>query len=263
MRSAFTLVEVIVTMGLGLLVLVGVMSVYVQNLKGLHVAEQRMKLASQVKKFTDELEVHSTRSNAFVLFKTAAPADFNGPNAADTSGNLDRQSISGALRPGGDFVVFVYYQIPKVTASEAYYRVTKLEGYFLTPDATTRIGAVRKVVIDLSAAPYLPTSAALAKSAVEDLLTAHWSTTFANHTTTGVVTTYSRLFSYGRGLLVPEHVDNAAVVAPGVARLFYMSNANNVIVSGQLYSAGERYSGITADWRTSTHSFNFTITPRT
>src|SRR4051812_43627409 len=98
--GGFTLVEVVFAMTLGVLVLAGVLSVYIQNLKGLHAAEQKMKLASQVKKFTDELAVHSTRSNAFVLFKTAPPADFNGPNAVTTSGNLDRQSIFGALRPG-------------------------------------------------------------------------------------------------------------------------------------------------------------------
>lgn len=259
----FTLAEVMVALTLAVVVLAAALSVYIQNLRGLHTAEQRMKLASQVKKFTDELAVHSTRSNAFVLFKTATPADFDGPNAVATSGNQDRQSIFGALRPGGDFIVFVYYQIPKAVRTEAYYRVTKLEGYFLVPDPTTRIGTVRKVVIDLSAATYLPTTAALSKSAVEDILTANWSTTFTNHTTASVVTTYTRLFTYSRGLLVPEHVDNAAVVAPGTARLFYMSNANNVIISGQIYSTGDKYSGITGDWRTVTQSFNFTITPRT
>jgi prepilin-type N-terminal cleavage/methylation domain-containing protein len=261
----FTLVEIIVVLSIAVAMMAGVLSFYIQNLKGLHAAEQRTKLTAQVKKLTAELIVHASRSNACVLYKTVAAADFDGPNTADivSTPSTDRQSISpGGLHPAGDFVVFVYYQIPKTNPADAYYRITKLEGYFLDPDATTRIGKIRKVVVDLSAAPFLPADAAHAKTAVEDILTANWSSTFATHTTSGVVTTYSTFFTYARGLLKGEHQDNVATTtAP--ARLFYISNANSVIICGQLYGTGDKYVGITPDWRTFTQTFNFTITPRT
>jgi Prokaryotic N-terminal methylation motif len=264
----FTLVEIIFSLTIAVIVLAGVLSFYIQNLKGLHAAEQRFKLTGQVKKFTAELIVHASRSNACVLYKTATTADFDGPNPFDTvtlpaSAATDRQTITpiAQLHPGGDFVVFVYYQIPKLSASDAYFKITKLEGYFLVPDPTTRIGTVRKVVMDFST-PYLPADSAHAKSAVEDLLTANWSSTYANSTSASVKVTYSTMFTYARGLLKPEHQDNVATTtAP--ARLFYISNANSVIISGQLYGTGDKYLALTNDWRTFTQAFNFTITPRT
>lgn len=254
--GGFSLVEVMVAVTIMGLLFAAVLSFYVQNLKGLYASEQRMKLAGQVKKFTNELIVHGSRANQFILFKSADPADFDGANSVSTSGGSDRQSIPGSiygaaegLHPAGDFVVFVYYEIPK-PAAEAKHRISKLEGYCVVPDSTTRVGPLRRVLIDLSAAP--------STSSVEAILTAAWNTSTGTWRSTASVSTY---FPAVRGLVVPEVVDNAVPGSTPPARLFYMSDTRNVIITGQVYSSNKDVLTNTAS--TYTNSFNFTITPRT
>lgn len=244
-RLGFTLVEMLVVVATMGMLMTGVMSFYIQNLKGMYVAEQRLKLAGQIKKFSNELITQASRSNQFVLYKTANATDFDGPNAAPYSNNSDRQIIDvddplNPLHPAGDFVVFVFYEIPK-PAAQPLYRISKLEGYFLTPNAGT-IAALKKVVIDLSAAP--------STSSIETILTANWSTA-----------TFTTYFPLVRGLLTPEVVDGAPVAGSTTPHLFYMSDARNVLISGQIYSS--RPDIDTADWKTFTDSFFFNITPRT
>jgi prepilin-type N-terminal cleavage/methylation domain-containing protein len=246
-RHGFTLVEIIVALTITGILLAGVMSFYIQNVRTMYASEQRMKLAGQIKKFSNELIVQASRSNQFVLFKSAAAGDFDGPNTAPNSGNSDRQIINvsdpaNPLHPAGDLVVFVYYEIPKPVA-QTFHRISKLEGYFLQPDGTG-IGPVIKVVIDLSATP--------STSSVESILTANWTTSAA------VFTTY---FPQARGVCTPEVVDGTAVTTTPTSRLFYMSDARNVIISGQIYSSTQDTA--TGDLKTYTDSFSFNITPRT
>ncbi len=243
----FTLVEIMVAMTVMGFVMAGVMGFYLQTVKGMYATEQRMKLAGQVKKFANELTVQASRSNQFVLFKSASAADFDGPNPAPNANNSDRQVINVAdpanpLHPAGDFVVFIYYEIPKPVA-QPFHRIVKLEGYFLNAGAGST-GPVRKVVIDLSGAP--------STSTVEAILTANWNTAAA------VFTTY---FPLARGLLVPEVVDGTPVAGVTPARLFYMSDARNVIINGQIFSSAKDI--VTGDAKTSTNTFFFNITPRT
>jgi len=228
--------------------LAGVMSFFVQNIKGMYASEQRMKIAGQIKKFSSELNLHASRSNQIVLFKSATAADFDGPNPL-AANNSDRQSINVAdplnpLHPAGNFVVFVYYEIPKPIA-QPFYRITQLVGYYLNSN-NTAAGAVTKVVIDLSASPSTDT--------VENLLTNNWSTTAV----------FTKYFPLVRGLTMPEAVDEVPVtslVRTPAPRLFYMSDARNIIVNGQVYSSNKDTD--TADWKTYTDSFFFNITPRT
>lgn len=231
----------------------GVMFFYIQSLKSMYASDQRMKLAGQINRFSNELIVQASRSNQFILFKTATPADFDGTNAAPDSGDSDRQlitSIAGnpPLHPAGDFVVFVYYEIPKPVTDPVtlYHRIKKLEGYFLSTTTAGGTGTVTKVVIDLSAAP--------STSSVEAILTAKWNTSGA---------TFTNYFHLVRALAEPQVVDGTEVVSgtPPVPRLFYMSAARNVIITGQIYTSTTKIA--TNDWKTYTNSFCFNITPRT
>lgn len=243
----FTLTEILIGMTLSAVLLIGVMSFYIQSLKSMYASDQRIKLAGQITRFSNELIVQASRSNQFILYKSAAAADFNGPNSVPTSGNTDRQNITtvddDALHPAGDFVVFVYYEIPK-PKDQAKHRVKKLEGYFLDAATPGSMGPVRKVIIDLSAAP--------STSTVEDILTAKWNTSEAKFTT---------YFPLVRGLAVPEVVDGAVPTGVSTSRLFYMSASRNVIITGQIFSSSKNTN--TSDWRTYTNSFCFNITPRT
>lgn len=244
----FTLVEILVAMTVSGMLMAGVMSFYIQSLKSMYASDQRIKLAGQINRFSNELIVQASRSNQFVLFKSAAPADFDGTNPAPAAGDSDRQTITSIdegdpIHPAGDFVVFVYYEIPKPT-SQAVHRINKLEGYFLNASTPGETGPVRKVVIDLSSAP--------STNSVEKILTDNWNTSKA---------VFSTYFPLVRGLAVPEVIDGAAVSGTPSPRLFYMSASRNVIITGQIFSSSQNTN--TRDWRTYTNSFCFNITPRT
>ena len=246
-RLGFTLVEILIATTVSGMLMAGVMSFYVQNLKGMYAADQRIKLAGQINRFSNELIVQASRSNQFVLFKSAVAADFDGTNLAPDSDDSDRQTIvsideGDPLHPAGDFVVFVHFEIPKPT-DEPVHRISKLEGYFLNTATAGGTGQVRKVVIDLSGAPTTNT--------VEQILTAHWSTTAK----------FSNYFPLVRGLALPEVVDGTEVSGTPTPRLFYMSATRNVIITGQIFSSSQNTN--TSDWKTYTNSFCFNITPRT
>jgi prepilin-type N-terminal cleavage/methylation domain-containing protein len=243
----FTLSELLIGMTVSAMMLLGVMTFYIQSLKSMYASDQRIKLAGQINRFSNELIVQASRSNQFVLFKSAAPADFDGTNSAPDSGDSDRQIIASIddedpVHPAGDFVVFVYYEIPKPTA-QTKHRINRLEGYFLNTATAGSTGPVRKVVIDLSAAP--------STASIESILTSKWNTT-------AKFTTY---FPLVRGLAVPEVIDGAVPGTTPAPRLFYMSASRNVIITGQIFSSSKNVN--TTDWRTYTNSFCFNITPRT
>lgn len=245
----FSLVEIMVAMAITGLLMTGVMAYYIQSLKSMYVSDQRIKLAGQINKFSNELIVDASRSNQFILYKSAAPADFDGTNTAPNADPTfpDRQFLtvgSGGvvLHPAGDFVVFVFYEIPKPTAL-AQHRIRKLIGYFLTTPSAGGIGPVQKVVIDLSASP--------STDAVETILTANWTTTAV----------FSNYFPLVRGVALPEVIDGTAVTGSPTPRLFYTSASRNVIITGQIYSSSQNT--VTSDWKTYTNSFCFNITPRT
>lgn len=246
-NGGFALAEIMVAMTVSGIVMAGVMSFYIQSLKSMYASDQRIKLAGQINRFSNELIVQASRSNQFILFKSATPADFDGTNPGPDANNSDRQIMADVddanpLHPAGDFVVFVYYEIPKPT-NQTQHRVSKVEGYYLDTAQPGRPGRVRKVIIDLSASP--------STDSIEKILTDNWSTR-------AVFTTY---FPLVRGLANPEIVDGTPVTGTPNPRLFYMSASRNVIITGQIYSSSQDIN--TNDWRTYTNSFCFNITPRT
>ncbi|GEM_PF-1190100 len=259
----FTLAEIMIAMSIFALLMSMVMSFYLQSLRTMYASDQRMKLAAQIKKFSNELIVQASRSNQFVLFKSALPADFNGSNPVPASNNSDRQSILGdtedvsAPRPAGDFAVFVFYQFPKETA-DVFHRIKKIEGYFLSPDTVGEPGKVRKVIVDLSTV----LTDDITKKTVEEILTAKWSIITPADPTRAIITDY---FPMVRGLAIPQVIDGVAVPPPPAiqpaGRLFYMSAPRNVIITGQIYSSIKDTN--TKDDKTYTNAFCFNITPRT
>lgn len=229
----------------------GVATFFSQNVKGMYASEQRMRLAGQMKKFTDELIVHASRSNQFVIFKSPAYADFDTPA---TDRQVIDASASPLLHPGGDFVLFIYYEIPK-PANLARYRINSLVGYYLTTGTAGGTGSLQKIEIT----PTTPST-----STPEAILAACWNSLaskFITGTPSGYTVTVTSSFPLVRGLALPEIVDNVAVSGPTTPRLFYVTAARNVMVSGQVYTSSKDIA--TGDWKTYTDSFFFNITPRT
>ena len=262
-KRAFTLVEIMVASTLGTILILLVIGFFLMSLNGLNASAQRMNLGYEINKFTNELSAHGTRAGLFILYKSPAPGDFDGVNPALHADPTfpDRQytKLSGALppadplyHPAGDFGVFVFYEFPK-PANQAVHCISRIEGYYLMgTDPSTGIGQVKKVVVDLSAAPsVLP---------VEAILTADCTglDTWISSVGTVSVTT---IFPMVRGLAKPEIIDGDTAPANAARRLFYMSADRNVIISGQHYSGNADRN--TANSRTFTNSFCFSISPRT
>ena len=262
-KGGFTLVEVLIASSILMIVMLSIMSLFDQSSKALYSSEWRMMQSTQIKKFSEELVAEASRSNQFLLFKSAVAADRDGPNAGVDANNSDRQVITGAtpaLHPAGDFVVFIYYEYPKPTTS-TYCRILRLEGYYLDSPDSDNIGTVRKVLVDLSTVPYTTTTNTA--TAVEDVLTTYWNGGVSHVFPDGNTVTFTPYFKMARGLCTPENVDGTDVrTATGVvSRLFYKRDVRNIIVAGQVYS--NSYTKNTKDKHTYTNSFNFTITPRT
>ena len=141
-KRGFTLLEVMIVMTILGMLITGVMAFYIQSVKSMYASDQRMKLAGQINRFSNELILQASRSNQFILYKSAAAADF--ASAANRQGI---QSMNGStpispLFPAGDFVVFVYYEINTKLSTQQLYRILKLEGYFLTTTSPGGTGAV-------------------------------------------------------------------------------------------------------------------------
>lgn len=249
--AAFTLVEIMVSMLIASIAMAAAMSFYLNMSLGHYIVDQRVAQAATLRRFSQELIYHAGRANQIFLYKSAVLADRDTP---DDQMHIDSSDETDILRPAGDFVVFVYYEIPKPVALE-YHRIQKIVGYYL--DATAgSIGPIRRVTIDLSrnvstgAATLSDQVAAYdatvtpAITTVEKVIKDNWAS--ATHTR------FDRFLLNARGLFESE------LTAEGVGRLFYYRDEHrSMMVAGQVYGT----SLIGRKW-TYTDSFNFSITPR-
>ena len=232
-RAGFTLVETTIAVAVFALLITGGMAFFIQSTKGIYVAAQRLELGSNIRKFNDEMVFNASRANEAVLYLSKMDTDRD--TASDRLTILTTPTI---LHPSGNLVVFVYYNFPKEIA-DAFHRIRLVRGYYVDADATSGIGPVKKFEIDFSASPSdLP---------LETILTTKWAT----------AKSYTFLFNV-RGLAINECI--AAPDPRAGPRLFYKNEKRAITVSGQIYQS--KNNSLTNDWKTSTESFNFIVTPR-
>jgi Tfp pilus assembly protein PilE len=233
-RSAgFSVVELIVTVGLVGIITTAVMGFYVQSLQSGHAVDQQMKLLTTMRTFTEELIFTGSRSHELILYNSADAADRTFANRKVVI-NDDTESAEDDICPTGNFAVFVFYELPK-PAAQAKYRISKLIGYYLE---STDSGPpeLKCITIDKSSAPSTDT--------IETLLTDNWS-------------------SAPREVIA--HRVNALALSDNytestVPQLFYRRANQNLAVCGQLLESATRID--TKDRRSYTRTFYFTVTVR-
>jgi len=251
----FTLVEVMVTVSITAILLGAATTFYLEMARGNFVVNQRIAQMYDLRRLSQELVYHASRANQFYLYKTqTTTTDWDDPS--------DRLAIvtnadGSTTSPAGDFVVFIYYEIPK-PSTQAYHRIQKLVGYYLTVN-TGQIGTLTKVTIDLSQT--LTGAASLgdqipdydtttAKTMVEKVLVNNWANTGSSGHTK-----FETFILNVRGLIVSKTDTNPSTKDAG--RLFYYRDSQNLVVAGQFFGIGDP-----DNKRTSTDTFNFAITPR-
>ena len=233
-RSAgFSVIELMITVGLAAMLGTGLISFFVQSLKGSNAIEQQMKLMTTMRKFTEELIFTGSRSHEVILYNSSDAADRTLALRKVVINN-DTESTDDDICPTGNFAVFVFYELPK-PAAEAHYRIAKLVGYYLE-SVDSGPPALKRITIDKSAAPSTNT--------VEDLLTANWNSA-PRETIAPRVTPLALSDNYTEST---------------VPQLFYRRASQNLAVCGQMLESTQRKD--TADQRSYTRTFYFTVTIR-
>lgn len=248
--KGFTLVEIVYTVFLTTLVLGLATGFYVETVRGHYVVDQRTREAFEMRRFSQDLIYTASRANQIYLYRSAAAVDFASPaKQLAIVSTTDAYGDTVLTHPAGDFVVFVFYEIPKPTA-QVYHRIQKIVGYYLGA-SDGGIGPIKRITIDLT--KNIWTNAALddqvpaydgTKTTVETVLSSFWSSS-----------THTRFDTFAlnaRGLFRSETTTETA------GRLFYYRDSMvSLMVAGQLYGAG-----FTSDKNTYTDTFSFSVTPR-
>lgn len=236
-HAGFSLVEIIVTVGLVSLLSTGVMMFYIESLKSGNASEQQIKLVSTTRKLSSELIFTGSRAHELILYNSTAPAD-RGP--AGTPGirkivlNEETETDADDVCPTGNFAVFVFYELPK-PASSAKYRISRLVGYYLET-ADSGPPSLMRMTIDLGSSP--------STDPVETILTNNWSTAERQVMAPRV-----------SPLALSDGYDDSTT-----PQLFYKRANQNIAVCGQLlHSATDKN---TKDRRSYTRTFYFTVTVR-
>jgi prepilin-type N-terminal cleavage/methylation domain-containing protein len=252
-NRGFTLAEISVAVMVFGLVSAGMMSFVVVTLRCYYTVTNRVRQAGNITSLSSDLIYNASRANQFFLYKSPTAADWADPTkelSIDASNN----------HPAGDFVVYVFYELPKADA-QPYHRIKKIVGYFLLPtnaaDPNGGYGPIRKITIDLSSGPLadydstVPAGPRGIQTSVEKIIAANW------NSVTNVLSTHATLEDFvasARGLLLSE-TDTS-----GVGRMFYYRTPSSLMVSGQIFMSKSGFP--TNDWKTYTDTFNFSITPR-
>lgn len=121
-HSAFTLVEVMVSLTILSLVSIGLYAFMVDTTRILFVSTEKLDINHDVRLFTAHMSDYARASNHFFIYPTFRPDD--------------RNALSDRLRDGesGDFLLLIYQEPwPDIEDPE---HVTRLIGYFRRPDGT-------------------------------------------------------------------------------------------------------------------------------
>jgi hypothetical protein len=182
----------------------------------------------------NELIFTGSRSHELILYKSTAAADRTADGRLVVT-NEATETVTDDICPTGDFAVFVYYELPK-PAAQSKYRVSKLIGYYVDSSAANGPALVR-MTIDLTGSP--------STDSVETILTNNWNTAPRKVIASKVT---------------PLALSDAATEGTP-PNLFYRRAGQSVAVCGQLLSSNAGKD--TADRRSYTRTFYFTVTVRT
>jgi prepilin-type N-terminal cleavage/methylation domain-containing protein len=143
----FTLVELLTTMAIGSIVMVGVVPFFLSNFRYLYAGEQKLLINSDIRQLTNELVETARSSNYFVLYESFHPQTMSTRTIRrDRSGN-GTVNLADRMQAGqqGSFIVFVFYEDPYFDSrlydadpannpSIMTVRVDRIVGYWIAPN---------------------------------------------------------------------------------------------------------------------------------
>ena len=117
-RRGFTLVEILIGMGILGLLTVGLLPFFIQSSTSFFVTEQKLKVNNDIRKFTSEMADHAREANHYIIYPTYA--------AVDRDDEADRKRDGES----GDFMVLVFYDNPVGTAPLISRPIRRVVGYY-------------------------------------------------------------------------------------------------------------------------------------
>lgn len=145
----FTLVEVLVTMGVLGLLTAGVLAFVFSTMRYLFTGEQKLLINSDIRTVTNEMVENAREANFFLLYQSFSEQSHPGGGVVRRDANNNGTVNTNDRRQAGmegNFLVFVYYEDPYFdsrlydgdpsnnTVDTA--RVTRLVGYWCAPNRT-------------------------------------------------------------------------------------------------------------------------------
>jgi type II secretory pathway pseudopilin PulG len=133
--GGYTLVEMIMVVGIGSFVIVGMLSFFIQFYRMSFVNEQRNRINRDIRQLTGDLTRAGRQANYFTLYTSV--------NAADRDAPIDRRLDGSA----GDLLVFVYKEDDTTDT------IIRIECFFreATSGDVDELGAVKNYVVDIPA----------------------------------------------------------------------------------------------------------------
>jgi type II secretory pathway pseudopilin PulG len=131
--GGYTLVEMIMVVGIGSFVIVGMLSFFIQFYRMSFVNEQRNRINRDIRQLTGDLTRAGRQANYFTLYTSV--------NAADRDAPIDRRLDGSA----GDLLVFVYKEDDTTDT------IIRIECFFreATSGDVDELGAVKNYVVDI------------------------------------------------------------------------------------------------------------------
>lgn len=151
-RSGFTLVEILIVLGLVGLILAGMLGFFLTTFRGAFITQQKLAINKDIRTLTSHMTDAARASNNFLLY---------GSFAANDRANADQRLRHGS---SGDLVVFIYYGPPDT--ANLRFPVARLIGYYRSPENPEdpeSTGPVRRFDI-----PFSPASTAPLESLLPD-----------------------------------------------------------------------------------------------
>ncbi|MEZ5278557.1 MAG: type II secretion system protein [Opitutaceae bacterium] len=116
--SGYTLVEILITMGVLGFLFAGLMPFFLQSSISFFVTEQKLKVNNDIRKFTNEMANQAREANHFIIYPSFANTD--------RDGEPDRQRDNES----GDLMILIYYDAPTGSPPLVTRPVSRIVGYY-------------------------------------------------------------------------------------------------------------------------------------
>lgn len=144
--SAFTLIEILIAMGIFGLVMTGILSVFIQSLNIYHYDAGKIMVNRDIRSFTERITQNATYANYFLIYTDFATRTTTSTITDPDTGATSTVTVDASVNDGlsGDFLVLVFKDDTDDT------KVSRLIGYYRAPTSTDSEGPVRSFDMTIS-----------------------------------------------------------------------------------------------------------------